>query len=136
MCVLTQLSNKPCVSFGYAAKYIVQPIKSLRKFRLVWGRLELIRRAIAEFGIDKEEAFSATVRAPSLPRALCARARPRRSPGPTLSVTHAVCARVHARAQVCVWWRWGRMKGGGVQNHKPDARGPLRRASCRSSCRR
>eukprot|EP01048_Picozoa_sp_COSAG05_P037986 COSAG05_NODE_18030_length_315_cov_0.717593_1_plen_55_part_01 len=38
------------VGIEFVTKYVTEPIKTMRKTRLVWGRLDLTRRALVEFG--------------------------------------------------------------------------------------
>lgn len=53
---LARLQN---VGLEFVAGYITKPVKTMRKLRLVWGRLDLLRRAIVAFGLKRSAAFSA-----------------------------------------------------------------------------
>lgn len=44
------------------ARYLTMQHKSMRKLRLVWGRLDLIRRSMLEFGFKRSTIFTAEVR--------------------------------------------------------------------------
>lgn len=53
---LARLEN---IGLDFIAGYITAPVKTMRKVRLVWGRLDLLRRAIVAFGLKRSDALSA-----------------------------------------------------------------------------
>ena len=53
------LARMENVGLDFVAGHITQPVKTLRKLRLVWGRLDLVRRTIVAFGLKRTAAFSA-----------------------------------------------------------------------------
>ncbi len=53
------LARLPNVGLEFIAGYVTTPIKTMRKLRLVWGRLDLLRRAVVAFGLKRSEALSA-----------------------------------------------------------------------------
>jgi hypothetical protein len=64
---LARLEN---VGLDFVAGYITQPVKTMRKLRLVWGRLDLLRRAIVAFGLKRSAGFSAETVMPMVVPAL------------------------------------------------------------------
>ena len=53
-----QLARKQKLGLDFVGRYLTQTHKNLRKLRLVWGRLDLIRRAMLEFGFKRSAAFT------------------------------------------------------------------------------
>lgn len=52
------LARMENVGLDFVGWHITQPVKTMRKLRLVWGRLDLVRRTIVEFGLKRSTAFS------------------------------------------------------------------------------
>ena len=53
------LARMETVGLDFIATYVTQQIKTMRKTRLVWGRLDLVRRTIIEYGLKRANKFSA-----------------------------------------------------------------------------
>jgi len=56
--ILLTLARKQKLGLDFVGRYLTQTHKNLRKLRLVWGRLDLIRRAMLEFGFKRSAAFT------------------------------------------------------------------------------
>lgn len=57
--VILELARKRKVGLDFVARYLTMQHKSMRKLRLVWGRLDLIRRSMLEFGFKRSTIFTA-----------------------------------------------------------------------------
>lgn len=60
-CVILQLARKQKVGLDFVARYLTMQHRSMRKLRLVWGRLDLVRRSMLEFGFKRSTIFTAGV---------------------------------------------------------------------------
>eukprot|EP01052_Picozoa_sp_SAG31_P015743 SAG31_NODE_1020_length_10349_cov_5.621561_3_plen_287_part_00 len=60
-CIILQLARKQKVGLDFVARYLTMQHKSMRKLRLVWGRLDLVRRSMLEFGFKRSTIFTAGV---------------------------------------------------------------------------
>lgn len=57
--VILELARKRKVGLDFVARYLTMQHKNMRKLRLVWGRLDLIRRSMLEFGFKRSTIFTA-----------------------------------------------------------------------------